>query len=348
MNLACPGIRPASIVFGLVCCSVCLAENPPIKPGPPLPGTEPLVMEGDIASHLVEGVDRFLLRKTDQSIQERARHWDRDTSSAEAYGQSIQPNRERLAHILGVRDPRQPVGGFRLEASGPDQWILAEGQGYKVYAATWPVSGSLEGEGLLLVPDGDPIGHLIAIPDAAQTPEQLVGLEPGIAPSSQFARRLAERYDLRHVELDALHWGPGWTPKPADQLAAEVRAATDAGAWVVDGNYQGLLGTLIWERADTVVWVNPPRWRTMLQAVGRAVRRAATRQALWNGNRERWRGLMFWRGEDSIVWWAWHTYDLSLERYEAAMTDPPYADLDFHRLRSRRDVDRLVEAVARS
>src|SRR5262249_4985403 len=50
-----------------------------------LPGTKPLTMKGDIASQLVEGVDRFLLKEIDKSVERRARHWKRDFSSAEAY-----------------------------------------------------------------------------------------------------------------------------------------------------------------------------------------------------------------------------------------------------------------------
>ena len=42
--------------------------------GPPLPGTKPLTMEGDIASQLVAGVDKFLLREIDKSVERRAKH----------------------------------------------------------------------------------------------------------------------------------------------------------------------------------------------------------------------------------------------------------------------------------
>ena len=44
------------------------------KDAQPLSGTAALTMEGDIASHLVAGVDRFLLRKLDESAAGRARH----------------------------------------------------------------------------------------------------------------------------------------------------------------------------------------------------------------------------------------------------------------------------------
>ena len=51
----------------------------------------------------------------------------------------------------------------------------------------------LIGAGLLLVPTGrQPVADVVAIPDCANTPEQLVGLTPGVPAESQFARRLAE------------------------------------------------------------------------------------------------------------------------------------------------------------
>jgi hypothetical protein len=86
-----------------------------------LPGTQLLTMEGDIASNLVAGVDRFLLRKTDESEERRSRFWNRDFASVEKYHQSIETNRQRLAHIVGVRDarPSKPELAFLEEIVGP-------------------------------------------------------------------------------------------------------------------------------------------------------------------------------------------------------------------------------------
>ena len=165
------------------------AEGPP----PVLPGTEPLVMEGDLASHLVDGVDRFLLAEVAKSVERRAGHWKRDLSSPEAYEKSIEPNRQRLAHVLGVRDQRVPFDGLELIGSTSRPPLVAEGAGYKVFAVSWPAFGDVHGEGLLLVPEGKAkIADVVAIPDADQTPEMLAGLAEGVPPESQFARRLAE------------------------------------------------------------------------------------------------------------------------------------------------------------
>ena len=75
-------------------------------PGEPLSGTDPLEMNGDIASHLVDAADVFLLEKLEAAIAERARHWKRDCSSPEAYIGSVAENRNKLAHLLGLREVR--------------------------------------------------------------------------------------------------------------------------------------------------------------------------------------------------------------------------------------------------
>ncbi|HEX5104160.1 MAG TPA: dienelactone hydrolase family protein, partial [Pirellulaceae bacterium] len=124
----------------------------------------------------------------------------RDFSSAEAYNKSIEPNRQRLAKILGVVDPRVPfdapelVGTTKQARSASEGHPLAVGKGenYDIFAVRWPAVRDVNGEGLLLVPKGKKVADIIAIPDADQTPEQICGLAEGVPPESQFARRLAE------------------------------------------------------------------------------------------------------------------------------------------------------------
>ncbi|QDU76993.1 Alpha/beta hydrolase family protein [Bremerella volcania] len=171
------------------------AETPSVEYGPALPGTRLLEMEGDgaqIASQMVAGIDRFLLQEIAAAPGKRTQYWDRNTSSPEAYARSVEKNRQRLAETLGVRDERQPKIGLQRTTSVNEPQALASSQNVDVIAVDWPVFGVIRGEGLLLRPKGQVHGSIVAIPDAAQTPEQLAGLDPGIAPSSQFARQLAE------------------------------------------------------------------------------------------------------------------------------------------------------------
>ena len=40
------------------------------------------------------------------------------------------------------------------------------------------------------------------------------------------AKRLAERHGIPHVELDALHWGPGWSEPSAEEFRERVEEAS--------------------------------------------------------------------------------------------------------------------------
>ncbi|GII32653.1 AAA family ATPase [Planotetraspora mira] len=157
------------------------------------------------------------------------------------------------------------------------------------------------------------------------------------------ARRLAEQLGAPHVELDALYHQPGWEPLPADEFRRRIDALVTRDAWVIDGNYSAVRER-IWARADTVIWVDPPRRVVMWQVVIRTLRRAATRAELWNGNRERWRNLTTLDPHESVVMWAWTKHREYRDRYTRAAASAEHAHLRFVRLRSRRDVRRLLEA----
>ena len=76
-----------------------------------------------------------------------------------------------------------------------------------------------------------------------------------------------------YVQLDALHWGPGWSEPTAEEFRARVEEALSAESWVADGAYHGKLGDLVVEKVDLVVWLDPPL-ATVLRRLGtRTVRR---------------------------------------------------------------------------
>jgi len=183
--------RAILVTAALVVASSRVLFAQPADPAP-LPGTERLTMEGDIAAQLVEGVDKFLLRKLDESAGDRAEDWKFDFSSAAAYEKSLQPYREQFAKILGVVDSRTPFDAPELVATTQRPALVGNGWSFDIYAVRWPVMRDVYGEGLLLVPNGPiKVADVVAIPDASQTPEQICGLAEGVARDSQFARRLA-------------------------------------------------------------------------------------------------------------------------------------------------------------
>jgi dienelactone hydrolase len=157
-----------------------------------LPGTRPLTWQGDLSVKMMDGAHRFVERKIEESQANREKHWHRDLSSRPAYEASVEPNRARFREKIGVVDARVPPGMERF-GDEDNPALVAETETYRVYQVRWPVLEGVHGEGLLLEPKRPPAALVVALPDADQTPEQIAGLAPGVAPAAQFARRLAEQ-----------------------------------------------------------------------------------------------------------------------------------------------------------
>jgi adenylate kinase family enzyme len=161
---------------------------------------------------------------------------------------------------------------------------------------------------------------------------------------STLARGLAERLGVPWIELDSIRHQPGWRELPDDEFTARVCAATAASAWVVDGNYS-VVRALIWSRADTVVWLDPPRLTALRQVGWRTLSRVLLRRELWNGNRERWTSLFRLDRYESMIVWTWQRHPVYRRRYTDAMSAPEWSGLRFVRLPSRRAAERWLAAV---
>jgi adenylate kinase family enzyme len=161
---------------------------------------------------------------------------------------------------------------------------------------------------------------------------------------STLGRALAGTLGVPFVELDSFAHQSNWTLLPDDEFRNRVDAATSVDGWVVDGNYSRVRD-LIWTRADTVVWFDLPKLTATRHVLTRTVRRAITREQLWNGNRERLRNLLSRDPNVNIVRWAWRNHDVYRERYRAASGDPIYAHLRFIRIGSRADARRVLDGI---
>lgn len=160
-------------------------------------------------------------------------------------------------------------------------------------------------------------------------------------------RALAKRLGVPHIELDSLYHQADWTPAPRDELRTRIVDLMAADGWVVDGNYRSVVQDLVWDRADTVVWLDPPRPVVMAAVVRRTLSRMVRRKELWNGNRERFRSLLDRRPEENIILWAWTVFEPTRQRYRESMADPANTRLRFVHLRSRREVRRWLASIER-
>jgi len=152
------------------------------------------------------------------------------------------------------------------------------------------------------------------------------------------ARLLAARLGVPHVELDALHHGPGWTEATPEELKAKVEPIVATDAWVIDGSYRGKLGELVVDRTDIVVWLDLPMWVWLPRLFRRTIRRLLRREELWAGNRESIRGAFL--GRDALIPWTLRNYRRRRRAYPEALA--PYRHV---RLRTSRDVERFLRGL---
>src|SRR5512139_2715160 len=74
---------------------------------------------------------------------------------------------------------------------------------------------------------------------------------------STLAATLAGRFHMDFIELDALHWEPGWQEAPLEVFRERVEKAVQAERWSVAGNYR-VVRDLVWPRADALLWLDYP------------------------------------------------------------------------------------------
>jgi adenylate kinase family enzyme len=117
------------------------------------------------------------------------------------------------------------------------------------------------------------------------------------------SKQLADRLGVRYVELDAIVHQAGWEEISDEGLREAVEGIfREAEGWVMDGSYGAKLGTLIYDHADTIVWLDQPLPLVLRRLVTRAVRDIVTKRDLFNGNRQTWRYAFFIK--DSLVGYA--------------------------------------------
>jgi adenylate kinase family enzyme len=164
------------------------------------------------------------------------------------------------------------------------------------------------------------------------------------AGKTTLARRLSARLGVPHIELDAFHWEPQWKEAAPEVFRARVAQALAAPGWVADGNYSAVRD-LVWNAADTVVWLDYSLPRIFWQTLQRTLHRTATHEVLWSGNRESFRDAFFSR--KSILLWVLRTYYQRRRQYPDLLARPEHAHLTVRRLRSPQAVNAWVAELDR-
>ena len=115
-----------------------------------------------------------------------------------------------------------------------------------------------------------------------------------------------------------------------------MTAGTDGDGWVTDSTYHSMLGDLVVQRAQLLVWLDLPIPLVMWRLLRRTHVRNRDKTEPWNGNVE-----PGWR--KSLGYLIWPALKSSFtNRREFPLR---YADIRMRRLRSDRDVRAFVQSI---
>ena len=156
---------------------------------------------------------------------------------------------------------------------------------------------------------------------------------------STLAKQLAHKIGGDYIELDALNWGPNWTPAGDELLRDRAENATRSPCWVVAGNYR-VTRPVTWPRAEAVIWLDYSLPVVLWRLLTRTIRRGITQEELWNGNREKfWWHLKLW-SDESLFHWLFKTYWRRKQEYPELFALPEYSHL--HIFRFKRTIDAQI------
>ncbi len=165
----------------------------------PLEGTSPILEDGtDFSPRIMAGAHQFVERK----IEEATSSPRSPLLPAKDQASLLENSRASLREKLGVVDTRlaprvEIFTDSGLSFEGNLQGIpVAKGPGFTIYPIRWEVVPGFTAEGLLVEPDPEDgltlsAPAMVYLPDAADTPEDVIGLTAKLPAQKQTALRFA-------------------------------------------------------------------------------------------------------------------------------------------------------------
>jgi cephalosporin-C deacetylase-like acetyl esterase len=150
--------------------------------GDTLPDTQPLTLDEPLDVAMVKTINAFAEQEITLSRDRRAKLWNRDYSSPEAYEKSVEPNRERFRKCIGAVDELLPSETLARER-------VTTPENFKFDAPTVRVTEVLPGVTVQHLSERD-IGTILVVPDSGQSPEELIGAIPSSDPAAGLIRGL--------------------------------------------------------------------------------------------------------------------------------------------------------------
>lgn len=162
------------------------------------------------------------------------------------------------------------------------------------------------------------------------------------AGKTTLAKQLSKKLGIPHVEVDHIFWLPNWKQRPVEERIKIAKEKLSGDKWIVCGNHSWLK-EIMWDRADTVIWLDYSFWRCLFRVLKRAACLIYTKKEICGGNKESFSRLFFSKG--SILVHLFTKYGKFKKRYSAMMTSSDFKHINFIRLKSPRETEKWLEKL---
>ncbi|WP_332605732.1 adenylate kinase [Acinetobacter sp. ESBL14] len=161
-----------------------------------------------------------------------------------------------------------------------------------------------------------------------------------------FARQLAQKLAVAHIEMDDLFWLDDWQETPDQEFFAKLQAQMEqaTAGWVLDGNYSRAQDLKL-RYVDTIIWLDYSFSLNLYRSVKRAISRAVTQKRLWanSNNRESFKSSFL--SKDSIILWMISHHAKNRKKYLTMMNDPQYQQIRFVHLSSPKQAAEFLQQI---
>lgn len=130
---------------------------------------------------------------------------------------------------------------------------------------------------------------------------------------STLARKISHKLNLKDIELDALFWKSNWQQTEPEIFKSKIETEiTGIEGFIIHGNYNEVRD-VTFGSCDTVIWLDYSKVIVMWRVIKRTIIRVLTKKTLWEGNTETLKKAFL--SKESIILWAWNTYELRRRQY---------------------------------
>lgn len=111
------------------------------------------------------------------------------------------------------------------------------------------------------------------------------------------ANNLGSILNIPSIDVDDHYWLPGWQQRDEKEFESIITKLAKTDSWVISGNSSK---AIIFERCDTIIWLDYSIWRCLYWGLRRSIRRMMSSETCCGGNYETL-GLLF--SKSSIFVW---------------------------------------------